>query len=79
MAPACTPRLSDPRHREEQTLSSLPVPLILCSLHAQGTGESKCPLMVKVLDAVRGSPAVNVAVKVFKKAADGAWEPFAEG
>ncbi|ELK28254.1 Transthyretin [Myotis davidii] len=42
-------------------------------------GESKCPLMVKVLDAVRGSPAVNVAVKVFKKAADGAWEPFAEG
>nr|KAF6331261.1 transthyretin [Myotis myotis] len=35
--------------------------------------------MVKVLDAVRGSPAVNVAVKVFKKAADGAWEPFAEG
>ncbi|EPQ01970.1 Transthyretin [Myotis brandtii] len=42
-------------------------------------GESKCPLMVKVLDAVRGSPAVNVAVKVFKKAADGAWEPFATG
>ncbi|XP_059563390.1 transthyretin [Myotis daubentonii] len=42
-------------------------------------GESKCPLMVKVLDAVRGSPAVNVAVKVFKKAADGAWEPFADG
>ncbi|CAK6448035.1 unnamed protein product [Pipistrellus nathusii] len=44
-----------------------------------GTGESKCPLMVKVLDAVRGSPAVNVAVKVFKKTADGAWEPFADG
>nr|AHJ09600.1 transthyretin [Scotophilus kuhlii] len=44
-----------------------------------GTGEAKCPLMVKVLDAVRGSPAVNAAVKVFKKTADGAWEPFAEG
>ncbi|XP_077609965.1 transthyretin [Crocuta crocuta] len=44
-----------------------------------GTGESKCPLMVKVLDAVRGSPAVNVAVKVFKKAADESWEPFASG
>ncbi|XP_048219448.1 transthyretin [Perognathus longimembris pacificus] len=43
------------------------------------SGETKCPLMVKVLDAVRGSPAVNVAVKVFKKAADGAWEPFAAG
>ena len=35
--------------------------------------------MVKVLDAVRGSPAVNVGVKVFKKAADGTWEPFALG
>ncbi|KAM5222125.1 transthyretin [Ctenodactylus gundi] len=43
------------------------------------TAESKCPLMVKVLDAVRGSPAVNVAVNVFKKAADGTWEPFASG
>uniref|UniRef100_A0A2I3GTR4 Transthyretin n=1 Tax=Nomascus leucogenys TaxID=61853 RepID=A0A2I3GTR4_NOMLE len=44
-----------------------------------GTGESKCPLMVKVLDAVRGSPAINVAVNVFKKAADETWEPFASG
>ncbi|XP_004412984.1 PREDICTED: transthyretin isoform X1 [Odobenus rosmarus divergens] len=44
-----------------------------------GTGGSKCPLMVKVLDAVQGSPAVNVAVKVFKKAADESWEPFASG
>ncbi|XP_012512049.1 PREDICTED: transthyretin [Propithecus coquereli] len=44
-----------------------------------GAGESRCPLMVKVLDAVRGSPAVNVAVKVFKKAADETWEPFASG
>ncbi|XP_062933518.1 transthyretin [Cynocephalus volans] len=44
-----------------------------------GTGASKCPLMVKVLDAVRGSPAVNVAVKVFIKAADETWQPFASG
>ncbi|XP_008827061.1 transthyretin [Nannospalax galili] len=44
-----------------------------------GPGEPKCPLMVKVLDAVRGSPAVDVTVKVFKKAADGTWEPFAAG
>ncbi|KAG8516770.1 Transthyretin, partial [Galemys pyrenaicus] len=44
-----------------------------------GTGQSKCPLMVKVLDAVRGSPAVNVAIKVFKKAADDTWELFASG
>ncbi|XP_048662547.1 transthyretin [Marmota marmota marmota] len=44
-----------------------------------GTGKTNCPLMVKVLDAVRGSPAVEVSVKVFKKAADGTWEPFASG
>uniref|UniRef100_A0A9L0JT24 Transthyretin n=1 Tax=Equus asinus TaxID=9793 RepID=A0A9L0JT24_EQUAS len=44
-----------------------------------GAGESKCPLMVKVLDAVRGSPAANVDVKVFKKAADETWELFASG
>ncbi|XP_032167077.1 transthyretin [Mustela erminea] len=44
-----------------------------------GSGGSKCPLMVKVLDAVRGSPAVNVDVKVFKKAADESWELFASG
>ncbi|XP_049756270.1 transthyretin [Elephas maximus indicus] len=43
------------------------------------TGESKCPLMVKVMDAVRGSPATNVAVRVFKKAADQTWELFADG
>eukprot|EP00069_Balaena_mysticetus_P006402 bmy_18626T0 len=44
-----------------------------------GSGESKCPLMVKVLDVVQGIPAVNVGVKVFKKAADDTWEPFASG
>ncbi|KAH0501785.1 transthyretin [Microtus oregoni] len=44
-----------------------------------GPGASKCPLMVKVLDAVRGSPAVDVAVQVFKKTAQGTWEPFASG
>ncbi|XP_038622638.1 transthyretin [Tachyglossus aculeatus] len=41
--------------------------------------DSKCPLMVKVLDAVRGSPSSNVAVKVFKQAADESWELFASG
>ncbi|NXJ91301.1 TTHY protein, partial [Corythaixoides concolor] len=46
---------------------------------SHGSLDSKCPLMVKVLDAVRGRPAVNVAVKVFRKAADGSWEEFASG
>ncbi|XP_074841915.1 transthyretin [Carettochelys insculpta] len=48
-------------------------------LVSHGSVDSKCPLMVKVLDAVRGSPAANVAVKVFKKAADGNWQEFATG
>ncbi|KFV06277.1 Transthyretin [Tauraco erythrolophus] len=46
---------------------------------SHGSLDSKCPLMVKVLDAVRGRPAVDVAVKVFRKAADGHWEEFASG
>ena len=53
--------------------------LVTCLLSTQGAGEPKCPLMVKVLDAIRGSPAANVGVKVFKKAADETWEPFASG
>ncbi|NXL81577.1 TTHY protein, partial [Leptocoma aspasia] len=34
----------------------------------------KQPLSVKVVDAVRGSPASNVAVKLYKEVADGSWE-----
>ncbi|KAM9097383.1 transthyretin [Sarcophilus harrisii] len=46
---------------------------------AHGAEDSKCPLMVKVLDSVRGSPAVNVDVKVFKKTEEQTWELFASG
>uniref|UniRef100_A0A8C8VHN9 Transthyretin n=1 Tax=Pelusios castaneus TaxID=367368 RepID=A0A8C8VHN9_9SAUR len=48
-------------------------------LASHGSVDSKCPLMVKVLDAVRGSPAANVAVKVFKRDAAGNWQEFAIG
>ncbi|NWW62983.1 TTHY protein, partial [Ifrita kowaldi] len=48
-------------------------------LVSHGSVDSKCPLMVKVLDAVRGSPASDVAVKVFKQAEDGSWQDFAAG
>ncbi|XP_053571848.1 transthyretin [Bombina bombina] len=41
---------------------------------SHGVSDSKCPLMVKVLDAVRGSPAENLAVKLFRKEKDGSWE-----
>ncbi|NXG18497.1 TTHY protein, partial [Grallaria varia] len=36
--------------------------------------DSKRPLYVRVLDSVRGSPAPNVPVKLYKEAADGSWE-----
>uniref|UniRef100_A0A8C5SHT5 Transthyretin n=1 Tax=Laticauda laticaudata TaxID=8630 RepID=A0A8C5SHT5_LATLA len=38
-----------------------------------------CPLMVKVLDAVRGTPATSLPVKVFKKGEDGTWKEFSSG
>ncbi|NWI48139.1 TTHY protein, partial [Picathartes gymnocephalus] len=36
--------------------------------------DTKDPLFVKVVDSVRGSPAPNVPVKLYKEAADGSWE-----
>ncbi|KFP81390.1 PREDICTED: transthyretin-like [Acanthisitta chloris] len=36
--------------------------------------DPKQPLYIKVLDSVRGSPAPNVPVKLYKESADGAWE-----
>nr|7KJJ_A Chain A, TTR ancestor [unidentified]7KJJ_B Chain B, TTR ancestor [unidentified] len=44
-----------------------------------GAVDSKCPLMVKVLDAVRGVPASNVAVKVFKQDESGSWQQLSTG
>nr|XP_060631200.1 transthyretin [Anolis sagrei ordinatus] len=48
-------------------------------LVTHGSIDSKCPLMVKVLDAVRGSPATNLVAKVSKRAEDGTWKEFATG
>ncbi|NWH31279.1 TTHY protein, partial [Chloropsis hardwickii] len=33
----------------------------------------KPPLLVKVVDSVRGSPAPNIVVKLYKEDADGSW------
>ncbi|NXE74688.1 TTHY protein, partial [Cochlearius cochlearius] len=38
------------------------------------SADSKHPLFIKILDSVRGSPAPNVPVKLYKEAADGSWE-----
>uniref|UniRef100_A0A8D2J4A5 Transthyretin n=1 Tax=Varanus komodoensis TaxID=61221 RepID=A0A8D2J4A5_VARKO len=51
----------------------------ICIFISHGSIDSKCPLMVKVLDAVRGSPATNLVVRVSKQAEDGTWKEFANG
>ncbi|XP_066481722.1 transthyretin [Tiliqua scincoides] len=48
-------------------------------LVSHGSIDSKCPLMVKVLDAVRGRPATSIAVKVSKMSEEGDWKEFANG
>ncbi|XP_066038172.1 transthyretin-like [Chamaea fasciata] len=49
--------------------------LALCSKAAPPNPfDAKYPLYVKVVDSVRGSPAQNVPVKLYKEAADGSWE-----
>ncbi|NWI87363.1 TTHY protein, partial [Pitta sordida] len=49
--------------------------LAFCSEAAPSESpNSKNPLYVRILDSVRGSPAPNVPVKLYKEAADGSWE-----
>ncbi|NWU80279.1 TTHY protein, partial [Onychorhynchus coronatus] len=36
--------------------------------------DSKNPLYIRVLDSLRGTPAPNVPVKLYKEGADGSWE-----
>lgn len=44
-----------------------------------GGSDTKCPLTVKILDAVKGTPAGPVALTVYQKAADGGWTNIANG
>ncbi|NXI42574.1 TTHY protein, partial [Galbula dea] len=49
--------------------------LAFCSEAAPlDSADSKHPLSVKILDAVRGSPAPHVPVKLYKEDADGSWK-----
>ncbi|NXS27829.1 TTHY protein, partial [Pomatostomus ruficeps] len=49
--------------------------LALCSKAAPPDSlDANHPLFIKVVDSVRGSPAPNVPVKLYKEAADGSWE-----
>uniref|UniRef100_A0A667XAT2 Transthyretin n=1 Tax=Myripristis murdjan TaxID=586833 RepID=A0A667XAT2_9TELE len=44
-----------------------------------GDSDNKCPLMVKILDAVKGSPAGSVSLKVSRQGANGEWVQVATG
>ncbi|XP_062411718.1 transthyretin [Sardina pilchardus] len=56
--------------------------LLICSaapVDPHGGSDAKCPLMVKILDAVKGAPAGNVALKVARRGANGEWAQLASG
>ncbi|XP_070688779.1 transthyretin [Pempheris klunzingeri] len=55
--------------------NAAPTPTV--SIH--GGSDMKCPLMVKILDAVKGTPAGSVALKVSQKTADGGWTHIVNG
>lgn len=44
-----------------------------------GGSDVHCPLNVKILDALKGTPAGNVALAVFRQGADKTWEKVASG
>ncbi|NXD89327.1 TTHY protein, partial [Chaetorhynchus papuensis] len=49
--------------------------LALCSEAAPSDHlDTEHPLSIKVVDSVRGSPAPNVEVKLYKEIADGVWK-----
>ncbi|XP_051951201.1 transthyretin-like [Xyrauchen texanus] len=44
-----------------------------------GGSDAQCPLTVKILDAVKGIPAGNVALDVYRQGQGGTWEKIASG
>ncbi|NXD75136.1 TTHY protein, partial [Halcyon senegalensis] len=38
------------------------------------SADSKHPLFIRILDSVRGSPAPNVPVKLYRETSDGSWQ-----
>ncbi|XP_072552415.1 transthyretin [Salminus brasiliensis] len=56
--------------------------LVFCQaapVDVHGGSDSHCPLTVKILDAVKGTPAGNLALKVSRQGADGTWEKISSG
>ncbi|XP_056122397.1 transthyretin [Rhinichthys klamathensis goyatoka] len=44
-----------------------------------GGSDAHCPLTVKILDAVKGIPAGNIALGVYRQDQSGTWEKIASG
>ncbi|XP_016373776.1 transthyretin-like [Sinocyclocheilus rhinocerous] len=44
-----------------------------------GGSDVLCPLTVKILDAVKGTPAGNIALDVYRQNQGGTWEKIASG
>ncbi|XP_058235393.1 transthyretin [Hemibagrus wyckioides] len=44
-----------------------------------GSSDVHCPLNVKILDALKGAPAGNVALTVFRQGDDQTWEKITSG
>ncbi|XP_076873109.1 transthyretin [Brachyhypopomus gauderio] len=48
-------------------------------VNLHGGSDAYCPLTVKILDAVKGVPAGDVALEVSRQGAEGTWEKIAQG
>eukprot|EP00066_Takifugu_rubripes_P028995 XP_011618261.1 PREDICTED: transthyretin-like isoform X1 [Takifugu rubripes] len=48
-------------------------------LTAHGGSDTKCPVTVKILDAVKGTPAGPMALNLYQRTADGGWTQVANG
>ncbi|XP_076583136.1 transthyretin [Chaetodon auriga] len=53
--------------------------VLLCNTAPTVSEKHVRPLMVKILDAVKGTPAGSVAFKVSRKTADGGWTHITNG
>ncbi|XP_011618262.2 transthyretin [Takifugu rubripes] len=48
-------------------------------LTAHGGSDTKCPVTVKILDAVKGTPAGPMVLNLYQRTADGGWTQVANG
>ncbi|XP_062857384.1 transthyretin [Trichomycterus rosablanca] len=65
-----------------KTLILLALMLVFCQaapVDHHGGSDGQCPLTVKILNALKGEPAGNVALKVFRQSTSGTWEKVASG